>query len=259
MAKKEEQTKPSEQPIDFSQFGSSGFENITQNDLGIPFLTILQKGSPEVDPENAKFVKGLSMGMIINNISKEVYGGKGEPFIFTPYGYQRMYVEWKPRAAGGGVVKAHLDDSILRQTKKNDKGQDVLPNGNTVVNTAYFFGQVLGSSKETFAEGVNVAIGFSSTQLKKARVWLNMMQAIKLDVNGKIVTPPMYAYKWLLSSVPESNEKGSWYGWKIENGGPHTVLNTVKELAHWCDKTKETRVLSIEASANNELNDDDKV
>jgi hypothetical protein len=58
----------------------------------------------------------------------------------------------------------------------------------------------------------------TSTQLKKARSWLNMATNIKLNgPNGQYV-PPLFSHKYLLTTVPESNTKGSWIGWHIELG-----------------------------------------
>jgi hypothetical protein len=227
--KSQQQAPP---PIDFGQFSASGFENITQNDLGIPFLVILQKGSPEVDKENPKYVKGLEQRDIVNSISKVKLGDKLSPLTFTPHGYQRLWVEWKPRTSGGGMVVAHATDAILRETTKNDKGQDVLRNGNIISTTGYMFGYVFDVGGVPLPEPMPAVIGFASTQLKACRTWLNWMQSLRITTStGEQKTPPMYAYKWLLSTTPQSNPKGSWYGWKIDIGEMHNSLDTVKLLA----------------------------
>ena len=250
MAKKaeKEEVKPINPSVDFGQFGATGFENVTQADLGIPFLMIVQKMSPEVDKESPKYIPGLEPGMIINSLNKAVYGGKGEPFVFTPYSYHRMWVEWKPRTNGGGLVKAHPTDAILAETTKGPKGEDMLRNGNIIVNTAYLFGAVLETSTEPLAEPIHAVLSFTSTQLKKARGWLSHMQALRLDIGGNRVTPPMFAYRWKLSTTPESNDKGTWYGWKIEIGEIHTDGNLVKLLAAETKKNSDVRQLQIAAS-----------
>jgi hypothetical protein len=41
-------------------------------------------------------------------------------------------------------------------------------------------------------------------------------------MNGKNgpYTPPMYSQIYRLTTVPESNDKGKWFGWEIERVGP---------------------------------------
>ena len=208
-------TKKKPEALDFSGEAGAGFENVTQDDLGIPFLKILQKLSPEVDETSSVYIDDAKAGMIINSASKEIYGGSGEPVQFVPCGYQKVYVEWTPRESGGGFVKTHGSIAILEQTTRNDRFQDVLENGNLIVTTAYMFGIVITDD----GEPVKAVISFTSTQLKKARQWLSSMRSIKIDGKDGKFTPPMYSHKYNLSSVPESNDSGNWYGWKIENAG----------------------------------------
>lgn len=241
MAKKEApkaaaQTQPSAsqstgiQPYDFSSDAGAGFENVRPDDLSIPFLVILQDGSPQVKKSHPDYatmgIKGAQAGHIMNTLTKQIYNENidEDKVEFVPCFYQKLFVEWKPRESGGGIVKSHPDDRLLQNTKKNDKGQDVLPNGNVITTTAYFFGFVIVND-----EPIRCVIGLSSTQLKKARQWLSLATSIKFDgPNGKF-TPPLFAHRYALSTVPESNEKGSWMGWKIELAGRNENVPLIEE------------------------------
>jgi hypothetical protein len=228
MAKKEELKKPvtstevvNKPTVDFSAEAGVGFENVKRDDLSIPFLVILQDGSPEVKkthPDYAtKGIKGAAAGHIMNTLTKQIYNQNIEEdkVEFIPCFYQKLWVEWKDRQKGsGGIVKSHPDDRLLGNTKKNDKGQDVLPNGNILSTTAYFFGMVIVDG-----EPVQVVIGLTSTQLKKARAWLSMATSIKWEGPTGKYTPPLFAHRYHLSAVPENNDKGSWYGWRVELAG----------------------------------------
>ncbi len=208
-------------PIDWSQYAVTGVENVGAEDLGIPFLMILQKGSPQVDTADPNYavkgIKGAQSGDIILSIQNKIVHKFGEePLVFVPAYYQRMFMEWRPRSAGGGLVQSHPDQSILAKTKKNDKKQDILPNGNTIANTAYFFGKLL-----TDEAPIDCVISMTSTQLKKARAWLNTIQAVKFRrPDGGVFTPPMFSHKYHLATEPENNAEGSWHGWKISMAGP---------------------------------------
>ncbi len=45
------------------------------------------------------------------------------------------------------------------------------------------------------------------------------MMAIKVSTPKGRITPPMFSHRYHLSTLVETNEKGSWYSWKIEGGG----------------------------------------
>lgn len=215
---------------DFSNDAGAGYENVRPDDLSIPFLVILQDGSPEVKKTHpdypVKGIKGATAGHILNTLTKQIYNPNIEldRVEFVPCFYQKLFVEWKPRESGGGIVKSHPDDRLLQNSRKNDKGQDVLPNGNILTTTAYYFGFVLIDG-----ESVRCVLGLSSTQLKKSRQWLSLATSIKFDGPTGKYTPPLFAHKYSLSTVPENNEKGSWYGWKITMLGRMTDPVLIEE------------------------------
>jgi hypothetical protein len=62
-------------------------------------------------------------------------------------------------------------------------------------------------------------IALSSTQLKKSRQWMSIMQGIKVKGPEGFQVAPMMSRKYKLTTVPESNDKGSWFGFKVEIAG----------------------------------------
>lgn len=212
MAKKQAETPPPP-GYDWGQVENTGLENARPEDFGVPFLILVQKGSPEFDKTHAKYaekhIEGVQPGDVVNTSSRQILAAENESLEVIPVYYVKQYVEWKPRTQGGGMVTVHSDATILAQCKRNEKGQDILPNGNNVVTTAYF--HVLASNGGEWAPAV---IGLSSTQLKSARQWLNLISGNKR--NGRVL--PMFSCTYLLSTRIESNTKGSWYGWNVERG-----------------------------------------
>lgn len=195
--------------------GNTGLENLTTKDLGIPILQIIQKGSAEFDEDHedhaVKKIEGCKVGDIFNSVTRQIlYTQGGNPVRVVPYFYQLVWVEWREKKNGGGIAHTHTTDEILRQTVRNaETNKDVLPNGNYVSTTAYFFVRLFVEGQEP----QDALIAMSSTQLKKSRLWLNMMRNFR---SGNGNTLPMYHREYFLSSVPESNAKGTWRGWKIE-------------------------------------------
>jgi hypothetical protein len=217
--------------IDWNQYaGATGLENVRQEDLGLPFLMILQSGSPELKKTDPKFIVGAGVGDIINTLTREVVHKEGgDPLIFVPCAYDFIYMEWKPREEGGGLVKSHRDARILEEATRNEKdSRDYLRNGNVIVPTAYYFGQRL-----TGTEPERCVIGFSSTQLKKSRHWLNLAMSNKM--NGRPL--PLFSMKYALSSIHEENNKGDWYGWKIEKREPNVDRDLVTSSADIAQKS----------------------
>jgi len=217
--------------FDWKQVQNTGFENVQQDDLGLPFLAICQSNSPEVNKSNPqhpeKKIPGIVVGDIFNNLSRQIlYRSEGDsPLVFIPCAFTKAYVEWRQRESGGGMVRMHFDSQILNETTKNDRGQDVLKNGNLIATTAYFNGLAIIDDGP-----IQCLIGMTSTQLKKSRTWLTRMMAIKWkDNGGQMYTPPMFAHKYHITTQPESNNEGSWMGWKIDQGEANSDPALIQE------------------------------
>jgi len=115
----------------FEDDAGAGSQNITQEDLALPFLKVLGQLSPEVNKQNSKFIKGAEPGMIVNSVTKELHDGdKGINVI--PVHYERQYVEWQDRGQSGNApVAIHSADSDIVSTTTRDKSRkDRLSNGN---------------------------------------------------------------------------------------------------------------------------------
>ena len=193
--------------INFAEDSNLGLERMTPQDLAIPYLVVLQKSSPQIDT-----IEGAKAGMLYNTVTGKLF----EKLIVLPCGYKRSFIEWKPRESGGGYVGEHSPDSEPTKQTRNAKGEIVLQNGNILIETAYQF--VVNVDGKTAEQSV---ISMSSTQLKKARRWNSMMMGLKVtDPDGKLVTPASFSHKYQLTSVAEKNDKGSWFGWDIQNIGP---------------------------------------
>lgn len=187
----------------FEQDASEGFENVTAQDMALPFIHVIQSNSPQVMADTAKpgefwhVVKKQSLGKTIKVI---------------PVNFQKVYIEWQSRESGGGFVAYHFDESILQSAPRDENNRNTLPNGNYISTTAYHFCLLLN-------DGIPepVIISLSSTQLKNSRRWLSMARNLKLNIGDKIITPPMYSHIYTIETILESNSKGSWFGCNIHS------------------------------------------
>lgn len=196
---------------EFEEFAGVGMEEVGSEDLAVPFLRILAQLSPQVNKRDGAYVQGAEAGMVFNTVLNEAYSGE-EGILVVPCFYNRRYVEWKPRAAGGGLVASYeANDPIKDTTQKNDRGEDVLPNGNLLSNTAQFFVLLLHPTQGP----QRCLITMTSTQLKKAKAWnMNLNSYTAMGKNG-LYTLPMASHVYRLRTVPERNDKGDWFGWLI--------------------------------------------
>lgn len=189
----------------------------TVEDFALPFLTILQQLSPELNPQDGAYIAGAKQGQILNKVTGELWE-PNEGVLLVPVAYKREFIEWKPRKAGGGLVKVHpVDSDILSHTTRNDRNEDILPNGNYVVDTRTHF-CLLVDEGSMFID--RIVMPFKMTQAKKSKNWNSKMASRKgTGPNGQKFDLPSFACVYRATAVPESNESGHWWGWKIEFAG----------------------------------------
>ena len=201
--------------INYEQFAGMGMEEIKATDLSIPFLRILAQLSPQVNKRDGAYVQGAEAGDIYHTVSNTIFKGD-EGIRIVPCYLSHRYVEWKPREKGGGFVASHHgDDPTTKTARRDDRGVEVLPNGNTLVNTYQFFVLLLT------AEGPQrCMIAMSSSQVTTAKKWLTTINSqTSRGANGNLFTLPMFANVYELSTVSQQNDKGSWFGWKVQREG----------------------------------------
>ena len=227
MASKKESTDvaaPASQSVttgSWDQFAGQGQEGAEAGDYAIPYLTILQKLSPAIDE-----VEGAKAGQIMETATNTLFNVDGSGISVIPCYFRKDLVEWKPRESGGGLVKVHgWNIQVLETTVRNERGQQILPNGNILSDTKYHYVLVLADNGP-----IQAVMSMTSTQLKKSRKWMSMMQMRKMRrPDGTTFTPPSFAYEYILGTIPEENEKGKWSGWTITQGPEIISRELVKE------------------------------
>ena len=198
--------------FDMEADAAQGAQNISQEDLALPFLKILGQLSPEVNKRDGKYVEGADPGKIINTVTNAFY----DSIEVVPCHYKRQYIEWADRGTSTGAPVAihEADSDIVSQTTRGKDYKDRLPNGNYLDNTANHFVLVLGDNPES------ALISMKSTQLKVSRKWNSMMMGIKMQGKNGLFTPPTYSHIYKLKTVQMSNDKGTWFGWDVSKVGP---------------------------------------
>ena len=237
--------KASTELANFDLFDPKDVEQFSSQDIIIPRLNILQALSPQVNKKKAEYIEGAEQGDFCDVATGEIF--KGE-LVVIPTFYAMVYLEWAPRDSGRGLVANHgMDSSVLEQCVKNEKNQNVLKNGNYIVETATYY--VLNMS----AGGRPSFIPLSSTQLKAARKWNTLIASQKLTApSGDEVQAPIFYRSWKAVSVESSNQQGDWYGWKFIPGDTIIEIDPTGDLLR---NAKELRRMAQEGLVKGDVQD----
>lgn len=215
--------------IDFGADAGSGMEGVDKESFAIPFLSVLQKISPQVDEADAKYVKGAKGSMLLNTVTNRLYDGK-EGVVFLPCSYQRRFLRWGPRGTSDAGFKGDFLPEVAAAMRDSGELVEVdgrlyfpLPDGSVDVKRCDHLSDVrnhFGLLYDVVTGATSqVLLSLSSTQIKKSKQLMSMLSAVKVAGPHGMVTPPTWANLVRISTVLESNDKGSWYGVKFELEG----------------------------------------
>lgn len=208
---------------DLDEFAGAGTSD-RREDSVLPFLAILQKGSPQVNEKKSDYVPGAKPGMLYNTATRTLYPAEGDgvgPLAIQ--GFMEMAeVEWIPRSAGGGFVAKHpLDTPLVNQITEVDSPDNpgsnrklrMLQNGHQLVTTAYHY-LILPDTLEP------CAVALTSSGLKTHREWNFMLRNKRLrNEAGQIVIAPSFATLCRLQTVWREQDGFDWYTLKVTDLG----------------------------------------
>ena len=212
--KKKQEVAPADLMSMFEEQSGAGLENLTQDDLALPFIKILSGLDPILDErEDAR------KGDIYNTVTGQVYKGK-DGIRVVSCAFQKRFIQWAPRGQGSGApLNIFSPGEAMPKTERSpedNKDYVVGGDGDYIEETHQHF--VLAVNDDGTAETALIAM--KSTQLKKSREWNSMAAAAQeKGANGNVFSPPRYAYVYDLKTVSEENSKGSWHGWEISREG----------------------------------------
>lgn len=206
--------------VDYDEDAGSGFEQADKDAYAIPFLSVLQSGSPQVKKSDGAYIKGAEEGFLFNSVTQEVVSGDAGVKVVPVY-YTRRFVRWGARETGGGFKAEFTADDPIISTAKNIEGRSYFPDdkgeynpktSDILVDTRNHYVLIVRADG-SFSPAV---VSMTSSQLKKSRQWMSKMDGLKFTgKDGQVKTKPMFSHFYTLTTVPESNDAGSWFGYKI--------------------------------------------
>ena len=205
--------------LTLAENSGSGFEEADMTSFAVPFISILQALSPQCKKKEPEYIEGAEEGMFMNSVTGEIMAG--EPGIeVIPVYFTQRYIAWGLREKGGGFKGEYKPtDPIVGKTTRDEKGRDIIdaqPDVQLVDTRTHY---VLLKTSDDWTPAV---LSFSSTQVKKSKQWMARMQQIRVQGANGLVEAPMFSRIWTLGSMGESNDQGSWSGYKIGGSVPIT-------------------------------------
>lgn len=215
--------------IDFAADAGAGLETAAQEDFAIPFLTVLQKMSPQVDEDSGAYIPGAKAGMIYETVTGRMFDGK-KGVLIIPCAYRHVFLRWGPRESASAGFKGEFSVDAMAQIRASGQAKEVdgklyapLPDGSVhekksdrFADTRNHFCLLLD---EENGGTMQVLLSISSTQIKKSKMLNQMLAAVRFTTPQGKIAPPTFGNLVRMTTVPEQNEKGTWHGIKFEIEG----------------------------------------
>ncbi len=232
--------------FDYGADAGAGWEGTSSDDFTIPFLAILQSGSPQVKKKGAEYVEGAEEGMLYNTATGEIFDGDAGVQIVPCY-TEHLYIEWKNRQEDtGGFIGTHPTDSevvVAAKAASKSFGKYSVPvqdgHDHDLVETFVIYALLLDANGELIGPCM---ISFSSTKIKAYKGIMTPLRQVK----GQ---PPLFAYKLRVTTVAEKNTKGDFYNFKIvpANGSAVDSLMPPEDILVLAGKEFKTQVATGKA------------
>ena len=203
---------------------TSGFEDMTADTQSIPFVRLLQDGSPQTKVKKEEYIEGAEEGMLFNTVTNKLYK---PPLRFVVGKFEEYYLEWKPNRGGlAGIhdvkaVQARIGGDLIA-----DDGFKIIdPKSGNEFSDTYVYYVLFPDHVE---DGVCI-FSLSSSQLKEAKK-LNRNLRNTLIPGTKQRALPFFMI-WNYNVVDKHNDKGDWVGPKFTLDGFVTqdILTYVEE------------------------------
>lgn len=215
--------------IDFEADAGAGQEGADKDSYAIPFLLVLQPNSPVVVEQT---VPGARAGMMMNSVTNELY----ETLFAVPCAYQRRWIRWGAREAGGGFkgefTTPQAKEIQARGEVKELEGRLYFPASDGSVNPKR--DDRLSDTRSHYILGIRdlkepgfafpAVFALTSTGIKVSKNWMSRIEGLRLRrggrPDGELYNPPSFSHVYKITTVMEKNDKGTWFLPVINIVGP---------------------------------------
>lgn len=216
----------------FAEDAGAGMEGATAESFAIPFLSVLQKGSPQVDEASGVAIEGAKAGMLFENVTGKMFDGKVGVTII-PCAYRRVFLRWAQKGSDGAGFKGELAPEKVAEMRARGEISELdgklyipMPDGTVsdkkcdrISDTRNHYVLLVDDATGAWKEAL---MSLTSTQIKKSKMLMSALASVKVQGASGLFTPPTFANTVRVLTTPESNDKGTWFGLKFELAGQVT-------------------------------------
>lgn len=218
----------------FAADAGQGMEGATAESFAIPFLSVLQSNSPQVDEASGTAIEGARAGMFFENVTGRLVSGKpeGGGVRFVPCAYRRVFLRWGPRSGEGAGFKGELSPEEVAAMRARGEiidvdGRLIVPDekgeirrakdgsllNDRISDTRNHYVLLLNDEDGSWQQAL---LSLTSTQIKKSKTLMAALASVKMNGPSGMFTPPTFANIVRATTLPESNDKGNWFGIRME-------------------------------------------
>jgi len=204
--------------LDFGDDSNDGLEDFDSSDFLVPYLSILQKLSPEVDDTQERYVEGAKVRQIINKTTGKLYDGeKGIKLIVCA---KHKFLDEMTDEQDSQFVARHNFDSEAGKLARWQEKRRVLPNGNIIQEVYAYYVLILDDDGKVIDKAV---ISLKSTGVKVAKKFNSVLSSY-----GQTLKAPIYGLVYLASTVLQTAKKNTWWQWDF-GSKPIAALNPTSD------------------------------
>lgn len=195
--------------------------DITMEDLKIPFVNLLQALSPQVIEAGDDYIEGAKPGLIINKATEELLTSMNLVLASR----KRSFIEWRPNRGGFAGEHEPLSNVVKQAQATAVKRNKLLTkDGNSLEETFSLYAIQLDDDGNPLGY---VVIPFTSTKIKAWRSYFTKLDTARSGSRKLTDVAPLFAMSATLTVRAETNNEGQPYFnfvLKPANGG---VLESV--------------------------------
>jgi hypothetical protein len=207
--------------LDYGEDSGKGYEGQTSKDLSLPWINVLQDGSPQVKDKESHYVSG----MLYNTVTHEGVEGK-VGMVIIPVHKRRVFVEWVPRDNGGGWVAVHEveSDVVAKAIADSTAFGKYSVKGNDLVETFELYFLILDpedlESESAIGFGV---IAITSKKIKPFKDWTTALSLVNYRKFGIAKQPPIFANRVKLLTFTDKHKTFVYENVKFQPLNPDTA------------------------------------
>ena len=212
--------------IDFAADAGAGLEGADKDSFAIPFLAILQPNSPQVVDG---VIVGARAGMFLNTVTLALF----EKPRFIPCAFQRRWIRWGAREAGGGFKGEFTTSQAneLREKKQvveldgrlyfPDADGNINPKKNDRLSDTRSHFVVLCEGPESEL-GAPAVLALTSTNISTSKNLISRIDSRKVKTATGFVNAPSFSAVYEAKTEKKTNDKGTWFKAQIDVVGDVT-------------------------------------